>query len=84
VGLELHALAYNLGNFHRALATPEPIKDWTQTALKEKLVKIGARVVTHARYVAFQMAQVAIPRHLFVDILRMVAELRPPPMASTV
>ena len=59
---QLHALAYNLGNFLRTLATPEPIKDWSLTTLKEKLVKIGAKVVRHARYVAFQMAEVAIVR----------------------
>jgi hypothetical protein len=45
----------------------------------EKLIKIGAKVVTHGRYVAFQMAEVAIPRNLFGDILRLIAELRPPP-----
>jgi hypothetical protein len=43
VRLQLHALAYNLGNFLRTLATPEPIKDWSLTSLKEKLVKIGPR-----------------------------------------
>src|SRR6202790_1820064 len=37
VRLQLHALAYNLGNFLRTLATPEPIKDWSLTSLKEKL-----------------------------------------------
>jgi hypothetical protein len=47
--------------------------------LKEKLIKIGAKVVSHGRYVAFQMAEVAIPRTLFADILRLVAELRPSP-----
>jgi len=62
VRLQLHALAYNLGNFLRTLATPEPIKDWSLTSLKEKLIKIGAKVVSHGRYVAFQMAEVAIPR----------------------
>jgi hypothetical protein len=35
------------------------------------------------RYVAFQMAEVAIPRNLFADILRMIAELRSPPVTST-
>ena len=83
VRLQLHALAYNLGNFLRTLATPEPIKDWSLTSLKQKLIKIGAKVVSHGRYVAFQMAEVAIPRHLFADILRLIAELRPPPAAST-
>ena len=79
VRLQLHALAYNLGNFLRTLATPEPIKDWSMTSLKEKLIKIGAKVVRHGRYIAFQMAEVAISRHLFADILRLIAELRPPP-----
>jgi hypothetical protein len=61
------------------LATPEPIKDWSMTSLKEKLIKIGATVVRHGRSIAFQMAEVAISRHLFADILRLIAELRPPP-----
>ena len=65
--------------FLRTLATPEPIKDWSLTSLKEKLIKIGAKIVSHGRYVAFQMAEVAIPRDLFGDILRLIAELRPPP-----
>ena len=79
VRLQLHALAYNLGNFLRTLATPEPIKDWSLTSLKEKLIKIGAKVVNHGRYVAFQMAEVAIPRQMFKEILRLIAELRPQP-----
>src|ERR1700730_5344600 len=69
----------HLGNFLRTMATPEPIKDWSMTILKERLIKIGAKVVSHGRYVAFQMAEVAISRHLFRDILRLIAELRPPP-----
>jgi hypothetical protein len=76
-------LAYNLGNFLRTLATPEPIKDWSLTSLKEKLIKIGAKVVSHGRYVAFQMAEVAIPQTLFADILQMIGDLRPPPVTST-
>ena len=79
VRLQLHALAYNLGNFLRTLATPEPIKDWSLTSLREKLIKIGAKVVGHARYVTFQMAEVAIGGRLFANILRMIAELRPKP-----
>jgi Transposase DDE domain group 1 len=83
VRLQLHALAYNLGNFLRTLATPEPIEDWWLTSLKAKLIKIGAKVVSHGRYVVFQMAEVAIPRNLFTDILRLIAELRPPAVTST-
>ena len=51
VRFQLHALAYNLGNFLRTLATPEPIKDWSLTSLKDKLTKIGTKVVSHGRYV---------------------------------
>jgi hypothetical protein len=49
------------------------------TSLKEKLIKIGAKVVSHGRYVVFQMAEVAIPRQMFQEILRLIAELRPQP-----
>jgi len=83
VRLQLHALAHNLGNFLRMLATPEPIKDWSLMSLKEKPIKIGANVVRLGRYAAIQMAEVAIPRTLFADILRLIAELRPPLVAST-
>jgi len=73
---------YNLGNFLRTLATPEPI-NWSLTSLKEKLIKIGVKIVTHGRYVAFQMAEIAIPRNLFAENLRLIAELRLPLAAST-
>ena len=50
-------------------------------SLKEKLIKIGAKVVSHGRYLVFQMAEVAIPRQVFQEILRLIGELRaqPPP-----
>ena len=79
VRLQLHTLAYNLGNFLRTLALPTAVAHRSLTTLREKLVKIGAKVVRHARSVVFQMAEVAIPRNLFADILRLIAELRPPP-----
>jgi len=79
VRLQLHALAYNFGNFPRTLATPEPIKDGSLTSLKEKLIKIGAKIVSHGRYVAFQMVEVAIPRQMFQEIFRLIAKLRPKP-----
>jgi hypothetical protein len=60
----------------------EPIRARSMTNLKEKLIKICAKVISHGRYVAFQMAEVAIPRHLFAGILRLIAELQPPPDPS--
>jgi Transposase DDE domain group 1 len=79
VRLQLHALAYNIANFMRTLALPEAIKQYSLTSLREKLVKIGAKVVRHGRYVIFQMAEVAVPKELFHEILRLIAELRPQP-----
>jgi hypothetical protein len=37
---------------------------------------IGAKVVSHGRYIVFQMAEVAIARQMFQKILRLIAELR--------
>ena len=48
-------------------------------SLKEKLIKIGAKVVSHGRYVTFRMAEVAVPRQMFHEILSMIARLRAPP-----
>jgi hypothetical protein len=76
VRLQLFALAYNLGNFLRRLALPPRVKHWTLTTLRNKLIKIGAKVVHHARRVVFQMAEVAIPRTLFAAILRRIERLR--------
>ena len=80
--MRLHALAYNLANFMRTLALPKTIKQWSLTSLREKLVKIGAKVVRHGRYVIFQTAEVAVPRELFQEILRLIAKLRPPPTST--
>jgi hypothetical protein len=79
VRLQLHALAYNLGNFMRTLAMPKTAEPWSLTSLREKLVKIGAKVVSHGRYVTFQLAEVAVPRHIFAEILSLIARLRTPP-----
>ena len=70
VRLQLHALAYNLANFMRRLALAEAIAHWSLASLREKLVKIGAKVVTHGRYAMFQMAEVTVRRELFSNILR--------------
>ena len=82
--LQLHALAYNLANFLRTLALPEEVEHWSLTTLREKLVKIGARIVRHGRYVVFQLAEVAVPHNLFAEILRRIERLRPrlPPLPA--
>jgi hypothetical protein len=79
VRLQLHALAYNLGNFMRTLALPKEVEHWSLTTLREKLVKIGAKVVSHGRYVTFQLAEIAVQRELFRKILSLIDDLRPRP-----
>ena len=82
VRLQLHALAYNLANFMRTLALPKEVEHWSLTTLREKLIKIGAKVVSHGRYVTFQLAEVAVPRELFRKILRLVEDLRRRPVPA--
>jgi hypothetical protein len=85
VRLQLHVLAYNLSNFLRRLALPPSVKHWTLTTLRDKLVKIGSKIVHHARYVMFQLAQVAVPRRLhraILDRIRRFAAI--PPRAAPI
>ncbi len=82
VRLQLFVLTYNLGNFLRRLALPTSVAHWSLTTLRTKLIKIGAKVVRHARSVTFQMAEMAIPRGLFRTILQRIHRLALPPPAS--
>jgi hypothetical protein len=43
----------------RPSAMPKTVEPWPLASLPEKLIKIGAKVVSHGRYVSFQMAEVA-------------------------
>jgi hypothetical protein len=77
VRLALFVLAYNLGNFLRRLVLPRAVKHWCLRTLQQKLIKIGAKVVTHSRWIIFQMAEVAVPKMLFEAILKRIGELAP-------
>ena len=76
VRLQLFVLAYNLSNFLRQAVLPKAIRHWTLTTLREKLIKIGAKVVRHSRQIVFQMAEVAVPQGLFRAILEGIARLK--------
>ena len=84
VRLQLHALACNLANAMRTLGLPGRVAHWSLTTLREKLIKIGARMVRHGHYITFQLAEVAVPRRLFAQILSRTIRLRapPPPMCA--
>ncbi len=62
---QLNALAFNLIDFIRTPASPKEMEHWQLTTLREKLVKLGAKVLGHDRYITFQMAEAAKSRDLF-------------------
>ena len=80
VRLQLHTLAYNLGVFLQGTDLPEQISDWSLTSLQTRLIKIGARVVRHARTITFQLAEIAVSGALFSRILTEIQRLRAPPV----
>jgi len=82
VRLQLHALAYNLATFLRCIALPEAMADWSLTSLQLKLIKIGARVVRHARAITFQLAEVAVTGPMVRTILVAIRRLRAPPSCA--
>jgi hypothetical protein len=79
VRLQLHALAYNMGSLLKRADLPEEVADWSLTSIQSRLIKIGARVVRHARKITFQLAEVAVPRNIFGQILAAIRALKPPP-----
>jgi len=76
VRLQLHALAYNLANFLRTLVLPNSIADWSLTSLRDRMIKIGAKAVRHARSIILQLAEVAVPRDLWTEMLATIAGLK--------
>jgi hypothetical protein len=75
VRLALFVLAYNLGNFLRRFALPGEVSHWSLRSVQIKLIKIGARIVNHARRTVFQMAEVAVPGELFAEVLGRIRSL---------
>jgi hypothetical protein len=63
-------------------ALPLEAEHWSLTMLREKLAKTGAKVVSHGRYVTFQLAEVVVPRNLFWEILRLIDDLRRKPFPT--
>jgi hypothetical protein len=76
VRLQLHALAYNMANFLRTLVLPTTIANWSLTSLRDRMIKIGAKAVRHARSVILQLAEVAVPRELWAEILATISGLK--------
>ncbi len=66
----------------RTLSLRREVEHWLLITLREKLIKIGAKVVRHGRYVTFQLAEVAVPRSLFQKILGLIDDLRRRPVPA--
>jgi len=75
VRLALFVLAYNMGNFLRRFALLSEVSHWSLTSIQLKLIKIGAKVVSHSRMTVFQMAEVAVPEKLFRSMLSRIHRL---------
>jgi len=79
VRLALFVLAYNLGNFLRRFALPAKISHWSLSSVQPKLVKIGAKVISHSRRTVFQMVEVAISGALFAEVLARIRSMAAAP-----
>ena len=79
VRLALFILAYNPGNLLRRLCLPRAVKHWSLRSLQVKLIKIGGRLVRHARRLVFQLAEVAAPREVFRQVLERIGGLHAAP-----
>jgi hypothetical protein len=76
VRLQLHALAYNMANLLRTLVLPTSIADWSLTSLRDRMIKIGAKAVRHARSIILQLAEVAVTGDLWAQMLATIAGLK--------
>jgi hypothetical protein len=79
VRLKLFIMAYNLGNIFRTLALPEGIRDWSLRTIQLKLIKVGGRLIRHARYYYLLLAETTIDALMWGDIMRKISCLCPAP-----
>ncbi len=81
VRLQRRALAYNRANVLPTPTLPEAVSHWSMTTLRDRLVKIGAKIVRHGRSITFQMAEIMVSRGVLQPILDAIAAPRPLPPA---
>ena len=66
----------------RRPATPKPPEPSSLTSLEEKLINIAAKITSYGRYLTSQLAEVAVLRQTFADMLSLIARLRAPPASA--
>ncbi|MDE2861121.1 MAG: IS1380 family transposase [Chloroflexota bacterium] len=79
VRLSLFVLAYNLGSFLRRLCLPKAVRHWSLRSVQVKLIKMGGRLVRHARRLIFQLCEVSVSVRLFQSVLERIGRLSPAP-----
>ena len=79
VRLSLFIMTYNLGNIFRMLALPETIKSWSLRTIQLKLIKLGGRLIKHARYYYLLLAETTINEQLWQSIMQKINRLCPAP-----
>jgi hypothetical protein len=75
----LSLLTHNLGNLWRRLVLPKRIDTWSLTSLQQRSVETGGRLIKHALYYRFLLAEGHLHRRLFAGMLRRIRAL---PMQS--
>jgi len=68
-----------LQNFLRRFALPRKVSFWSLRSIQLKLIKIGAKVVSHSRRTIFQCAETAVSQALFADLLDRIHALAAAP-----
>jgi hypothetical protein len=64
------------------LALPQEVQHCSLITLRQKQVKIGAKVVRHGRYITFQLAELAVPTEPFRKILSLIEDFRRRPVPA--
>ena len=77
--LNLFIMAYNPGNIFRTLALPETIKSWSLRTIQLKLIKLGGRLIKHARYYYLLLAETTINEQLWKGIIQKINKICPAP-----
>ena len=69
------SISYSFAPLYDAFILTKAINDWSLRSLQVKLIKMGGRIVCHARQIIFQLTGVAVPRDLFAAILGRITRL---------
>lgn len=73
--LALFALARNLRNFMRRFTFLKEVSHWSLRSIQLKLIKIGAKVISHSRRITLRMVEVDVPEALFAAPLERIRRL---------